>query len=99
MRLALSYIAVAAVSFVVTFTANRNLRAIDRLRRPKNSWSNSRWASVGPAILSSAGSIIAWQYWGTIVWAGLLITISLLGWSLAHIRRNIEEIPQRPLGL
>jgi uncharacterized membrane protein len=88
--LALSYVAVGAVTLAVMLTC----RTFD----PRSTTENP-WLSALGAISGTVGGLGAWHFGGTLFWAAVLAGAALFSWSLGRWRRRIAEIPKYPLGL
>lgn len=99
MVLALSYIAVGAVTLAVMLAC----RAFDPRPTPESPWLSALGAIGGTVGGLGAwhfgGALLPWRFGGTLLWAAVLAVAALFSWSLGRWRRKIAEIPKRPLGL
>ena len=105
MILALSYVAVAAVTLAVMLTS----RAFDPRPTTENPWLAALAALAalgaiggtvgGLAVWHFGGKLFPWRFGGTLLWAAWLAGAALFSWSLGRWRRRIADIPKHPLGL
>jgi len=99
MILALSYVAVGAVTLAVMLTC----RAFVPRSTTENPWLSALGAISGTVGGLGAwhfgGTLLPWRFGGTLFWAAVLAGAALFSWSLGRWRRRIAEIPKHPLGL